>query len=266
MKLVMDETLKHRVVGLAVIISLGAIFAPAIMKKSSERLEHHFSVNMPIPKQPLTPRLAKADSKEMFQTIKVARVKIQSVSAANKLPQLAAAQPIDKVSFEKLADAPTHFAVNSGANVKAKDAVSLAALKPAVKTPAIALQQKLASPIKPTTKSTAKKIDVSAVKVAAKKTVVKPQVNLAAKRNLNKASLYALQLASFSQMSNAQSLVNKLQAKGYKANFSKTLGKNGAIYKVFVGHSASKDDVLKLKTQLASAMQLNGFVVNTGVS
>lgn len=32
MTLVIDERIKHRLIGLAVIISLGAIFAPAIMK------------------------------------------------------------------------------------------------------------------------------------------------------------------------------------------------------------------------------------------
>jgi DedD protein len=83
---------------------------------------------------------------------------------------------------------------------------------------------------------------------------------------MNKKGLYAVQLASFSKLANAQALVTKLQRKGYKANYVKTVARNGTIYKVYAGHSPVKSDVVKLKTQLASAMQMNGFVVNTGVS
>ncbi len=60
--------------------------------------------------------------------------------------------------------------------------------------------------------------------------------------------------------------MNKLHSKGYKATYAKVSGKQGAIYKVFAGHSPNKNDVIRVKTQLASAMQLNGFVVNTRVS
>ena len=70
MKLVMDEKLKHRLIGLAVIISLGAIFAPAMMKKSSQRLESNFSVNVKLPPKPLAPDVVMTDEKEMFKTIK----------------------------------------------------------------------------------------------------------------------------------------------------------------------------------------------------
>ena len=79
MKLVMDEKLKHRLIGLAVIISLGAIFAPAIMKKSSQNLESNYSVNIKLPPKPLVPDVVSSNEKEVFQTIKVAKVKIPSV-------------------------------------------------------------------------------------------------------------------------------------------------------------------------------------------
>jgi DedD protein len=83
---------------------------------------------------------------------------------------------------------------------------------------------------------------------------------------VTRKEVYAVQLASFSHLNNAQSLVNRLRAKGYKANYTKTANNRGAVYKVFAGNSPRKLDVLKLKTQLATAMQINGFVVNTGVS
>lgn len=39
MKLIMDEKVKHRLIGLAVIISLGAIFAPALIKNQAKALK-----------------------------------------------------------------------------------------------------------------------------------------------------------------------------------------------------------------------------------
>ena len=36
MKLVIDEKVKHRLVGLAVILSMGIIIAPAVLKKSQQ--------------------------------------------------------------------------------------------------------------------------------------------------------------------------------------------------------------------------------------
>lgn len=78
MKLVIDEKLKHRLVGVAVVLSLGAIFLPAMMKKSSQRLENHFSVKVQLPPKPTTPNVAITNEKEMFETIKVAKVEIPS--------------------------------------------------------------------------------------------------------------------------------------------------------------------------------------------
>lgn len=76
MKLVIDEKLKHRLVGVAVVLSLGAIFLPAMMKKSSQRLENNFSVKVQLPPKPTTPDVAITDEKEMFKTIKIAKIEI----------------------------------------------------------------------------------------------------------------------------------------------------------------------------------------------
>jgi DedD protein len=240
MKLVMNEKLKHRLVGVSVILSLGAIFLPAMMKKSSQRLEHNFSVNVQLPPKPTAPNVAVTDEEQLFKTIKVARVVDITPSKAEK---------------------------TANAN---KDLIASAAVK-AVGTSVAQLDSAPDSQVMPlemalneATKTAAKK---EIAVVAAKKAVTrKPLIAQVIKKPVVRKDIYALQLASFSKLANAQALVSKLQAKGHKASYKRIASKNGPVYKVYVGHSPDKNNVIKLRAQLASAMQLNGFVVNTGVS
>jgi DedD protein len=257
MKLVMDEKLKNRLVGLAVIISLGAIFAPAIIKKSNQ--PESFRVNVKLPPKPLAPDVVMSDEKEVFKTIKVAKVKIEQATENKQSSELVKAEPIksDLVNVHKTQTAQTvqddaktkaiQLALNDSAKTAAKQSVN-------VSTKEMKKQKVIAS------------LNRKAIN---KPLVVKTAQRVAKKVNslsLNKKNVYAVQLASFAQLSNAQALVSRLQKKGYKANYVKAPSRQGSFYKVFVGYSPSKNEVIKLKTQLASAMQLNGFVVNTGVS
>ncbi|WP_412756759.1 SPOR domain-containing protein [Legionella bozemanae] len=264
MKLVIDEKLKHRLVGVAVVLSLGAIFLPAMMKKSSQRLENNFSVKVQLPPKPTTPNVAVTDEKEMFKTIKVAKIEIPPVVEQKK------SNPgkEDLIQSVQVAD----NAVVSVAKAEASRPVAAAkpielALSNAAQD-VIKKQMKVVAATAPAKPAT----DVKPIKPAANissKTIKKPvvaQVNTNINTKNYKKNIYAVQLASFSKLANAQSLVSKLRGKGYKASYIKTAGRQGVIYKVYAGHSPVKSDVMKLKIQLASAMQLNGFVVNTGVS
>lgn len=252
MKLVLDEKSKHRLVGISVILSLGAIFLPAMLKKSSQRLENHFSVNVKLPPKPVAPSVAVADEEQMFKTIKIAKVK-PSTTTQNKVAfeadqeDFIAAVPAAKEEI-RIAQAKSASPVAKPIELALKDAAKLAVKKE--------VQVAAAEPVKPT----------KVVQPAKAKVIPKPVLAKIAPKSGMKRDIYAVQLASFSKLANAQSLVTKLQTKGYKANYTRTAGRNGVIYKVYVGHSPIKEDVVKLRTQLASAMQLNGFVVNTGVS
>lgn len=263
MKLVIDEKLKHRLVGVSVILSLGAIFLPAMMKKSSQRLEHNFSVNVELPPKPGVPKVAVIDEEQMFKTIKVAKVDIQPAAkeqrdkdlekedfiasapiSVNQDPVMPVAkiEPASKIELvdEPIAK-PLELALNDAAKNAVKKQITVAANKP---------------------------VKIAKVAVKAVKVKVAPKIALAKvkKTPAIKKGIYAVQLASFAKLSNAQALVSKLKGMGHKANYTRIEGKNGVMYKVFVGHSPVKNNVVKLKTQLASAMQLNGMVVNTGVS
>ncbi|MCE0723495.1 SPOR domain-containing protein [Legionella resiliens] len=262
MKLVIDEKLKHRLVGVAVVLSLGAIFLPAMMKKSSQRLENNFSVKVQLPPKPTTPDVAITDEKEMFKTIKIAKIEIPPAVEQKKLnPEKEdIIQSVQKADDAAISVAKAE-ATKANTVVVAKPielALSNAAqnvVKKQVKVVAATIPAKSATPVKP-------------VANVSPKTIKKPviaQVNTSDTKNY-KRNIYAVQLASFSKLANAQSLVSKLRSKGYKASYIKTAGRQGVIYKVYAGHSPIKSDVMKLKIQLASALQLNGFVVNTGVS
>ena len=256
MKLVMDEKLKHRLIGLAVIISLGAIFAPAIMKKSSQHLDGNLNVNVQLPAKPLAPNVVMTDEKDVFKTIKVAKVDIPPVSDKKQLSELVKAKPIstDPLTADKakvvsnavsaVKVAPIQLALKEVTRTAVKKTIQVASAKPKKTAPVFAKKQK---PV---------------IKLAK----VNNKIVKAGSRPIVKQDIYAVQLASFIQLNNAQSLVSRLRSKGYKANYNKVSGRNGPVYKVYVGHSPRKIEVIKLRTQLASAMQLNGFVVNTGVS
>lgn len=253
MKLVMDEKLKHRLVGLSVILSLGAIFAPAVVRKSGQRVENGVSVNVQLPPKPVAPNVAVSDEKDVFKTIKIARVKIPPVPKVDSSHELLKAEPITSAQVAQNTESqlakivsdikpePMTLALQQAANKTASKTVALASAK------AVASKRVAAIPVK------RKQPPAKTVRVAS---AAKPKAVAHAQ------TVYAVQVASFSNVINAKSLVNKLHAKGYKASYAKV----GASFKVFAGHSPSKNDVVRTKTQLASSMQLNGFVVTTGVS
>lgn len=251
MKLVIDEKLKHRLVGLSVVLSLAAIFLPAIMKKSSQRLENNFSVKVQLPPKPAAPNIVMTHENDLFKTIKVAKIETSSEINQQELDsgkkdfipsvQIGSVSAAHTAKMELASDGvvePIELAVTHVKKNSAKKQLNIAEKKPA--QPAV-------------------QIKVHKIK--------KESAAKVSNRNfLNKKSMYAVQLASFSKLSNAQALVNKVRSKGYKAKYIKTTARNGVSYKVYAGHSSTKSDVIKLQTQLATAVQLHGFVVNTGVS
>lgn len=263
MKLVMDEKLKHRLIGLAVIISLGAIFAPAAMRKSGQRMDTNFSVNVKLPNKPQMPEVSVTDEKELFKTIKVARIKIPAETAQKEV-----AARVEKKSVNTDALVASTVAELAKADLRINDkTLDVAdAARSQAKTAVQVTRQVATKQPKPV-------LAQAQAQAQAKKPVTLAKVRIpAAARVTAKAKpamrqeVYAVQLASFSRANNAQSLVSRLRAKGYKAQVVRVSTRQGPVYKVFAGHSPRKQDVVKLKTQLASAMQLKGFVVSTGVS
>ncbi|QRN03764.1 SPOR domain-containing protein [Legionella sp. MW5194] len=256
MKFTMDERVKHRLVGIAVILSVVAIFMPAIMKKSSQRFDDNVSMSVKLPPKPALPQVSMPEEKEMFKTVKVAHVDIPPIDEeARPASTLAKAEPLSQMNKGPVIVAEEKPAKNA-------PAIAMADVKPAVvKTqapPTRLTQIKKPALVKPVSKPTP-------VQVAARKTnpaVSKPLATANAVARYG----YAVQLATFSQQRNAVALIARLKSKGYQARFNKVVDNKGTVYKVIVGNMKERQQAQKLQQQLASAIQLNGFIVTTRVS
>lgn len=237
MKLSIDDRFKHRIIGVCVIISIGAIFVPALMKRSTH-VEKNISIAVKLPPKPALPNVVMKDQQALFQTVKVAHVDISPVSEPRSSEiRIAKAESLSQMNIE-----PSKL--NNKVITKEKNELEPSSL---------IAQARL--PVAPEKNYPVKKISSN---ITAKAVV---------KSNPVMSNAYAVQLATFSVKNNALSLVNKLKSKGYKASLNKTLLNKAVVYKVLVGNSPKKQQALILKQQLASTMQLTGMVVSTtGVS
>ena len=108
MKFVMDERIKHRLTGLVVIISIGVIFLPAMMKQSNKRFEENMNISLKLPSKPVPPKVAVPTKRVMFKSVAVAHVEIPKVAERAPVSVIARAEPLSKKPQASLAkvDAP----------------------------------------------------------------------------------------------------------------------------------------------------------------
>ncbi len=276
MKLVIDERFKHRLIGLAVILSIAAIFAPAIMKKSNQNIDGNVNVSVELPPKPAQPDVAMVEKKEMFETTKVAHVEIPDATEEQQpLPTLTKAEPLSQKSelnpqTDKLSLQEEGAALQDSANLVPEKQETTKTTPATVSTTNAAVAQKVAQAdsFLPAQKS---KIIAKNSKVTkpvlshAKAKVVKPVAKKAAKKaaqNTIKGG-YSVQLATFTQQRNAESLISRLKQKGYAARSSKVKTSAGIVYKVIVGRLGKKEQAQQLQKRLASAVQMHGFIIST---
>ncbi|VEG90159.1 SPOR domain-containing protein [Legionella spiritensis] len=252
MKLITDERVKHRLIGLAVILSIAAIFTPAIMKKSSQRFDENVSISVKLPPKPIPPKVVIPEQKKLFESVKVAHVDIPAVDdEPQPAPTIARAEPLSQMNKARITTtisrevpATMPASASNTSTVKEASAKKISVAKPvAVKTKSV-----------PTRSVTNKKI------AATKKTAAfaKPMA-----KGKNK---YTVQVATFSKQNNALALIAKLKKKGYHANMNKVSDEHGTFYKITVGRADEKLQAQKLQQQLINSMQLRGFIVTTEVS
>lgn len=74
MKFSLDERVKHRLVGVVVLLAVATIFLPALMKKSNYHLDEKVNISVKLPEKPQLPKVAIPDQNAMFNTIQVAHV------------------------------------------------------------------------------------------------------------------------------------------------------------------------------------------------
>lgn len=240
MKLVMDERLKHRLVGLLVVVSIAAIFVPAIVKKSNQRFEGH-SVNttsLRLPDKPPQPKVVVPSRQVVFNRTKVAHVDL-----AIDTPPLHAVTTISKA--QRLSP-PTKT-------------TTVAQAEPMKLSQIPAIQW---SP-KPLPKRESKLVALNLKKTP--KPTIKPLMVKNKNRVPTTSSLavgsYAIQLGTFSEKSNAEALLTKLKKNGFEAQAIALSKGKSPSYKVLVGNVQGKDSALQLQKKLAALTSLKGFVV-----
>ena len=91
------------------------------------------------------------------------------------------------------------------------------------------------------------------------------KLQVAERKSMKFNEVFTIQLASFTQEANAQSLVNKLRLQGFAA--SKHIVKNpqGVVYQVIVGHVKQRDQAIDLQKKLVDNTRLNGLIIKTKV-
>jgi DedD protein len=208
-----DETIKHRVIGLAVLISIALVFVPAIVRKSNQRLDENMNLSLKLPAKPNFPQITKVQPAILLKTVKVAHVVIPPVVESKKTMTISPATSL------------------SGMTIAQRSLIE--------KMPVLAHFD--------TTKSSEREVVTNHTVPANKKNAV------------SKPELFSVQLASFSQHDNAQTLVNVLNKRGYEAS----LDKLGGQYRVLVGQ-LGRLEATSLQKKLAQETQLKGFVVKAG--
>lgn len=76
MKWVINDRLKHQLVGMIVVLALIVIFFPALMKHSNQRFDEKMSLSFQLPKKPDIPNVSLVDKKHMFKELKIATVSL----------------------------------------------------------------------------------------------------------------------------------------------------------------------------------------------
>ncbi len=211
MKFVMDERIKHRMVGAVVILSIALVFLPAMLKQQGRNFEESVSVSLKLPEKPLPPKVEIPKQTAMLNSVKVAHVDVPKVTDAPGPSTIARAEPLSKQQNSVL--------VKVDLPLKSVVAAVTRPVKPVVKVASVPAQGK-----------------------------------------------YSIQLASFTQQRNAEFLVARLRKQGYVAKYNKFIGKKGEFYQVVAGMVNKRNDAVNLQKKLAENMQLNGFIVKTGVS
>ncbi|MFA5959158.1 MAG: SPOR domain-containing protein [Tatlockia sp.] len=243
MKLVLDEKVKHRLIGLAVILSIAAIFAPAIMKKSSQRLDGNVNVSVELPPKPIQPDVAMTEKKALFSQVKLARVELPEVSKEEDFPRVAKAEPLSQQTQVLTSELEKEPQLLSGKS-----------------TPPVTVVHRIARGIPFPNAPKAPVVAKNARIVKKERVITKPAII----RSTVARAGYGIQLAVFSKQENAMSLISRLKSKGYPASYNRVVTTEGMRYKVIVGKVAKKEQAQVLQRQLASAMQIRGMIVPKG--
>lgn len=184
MQWIIEEKVKHRIIGVAVLLSIVIVLLPAMVKKSNQRLDQNMNLSLHLPPKPTFPIVSAVKPKVLFEAVKVATVVIPEVHETAPSKTLAHAESL------------------SGNTMATRTQIQ--------KVPVLASRARVSAPQKP----------VRVVAMAKPRPIIKKAVQPIQK----KTNQFFVQVASFTQQKNALTLVQRLRLKGFKASFDKQGG------------------------------------------
>ncbi|MGZ0079769.1 SPOR domain-containing protein [Methylomonas sp. YC3] len=273
----MDQELKQRLIGAAVITALAAIFVPMLFDDPID--ETGKSINeLKIPELPakaqdveIMPLPEKVE--EVAETLPAETVPKQTMKVLEEgesEAELEAPKPQVKLTAKETAPAPRSLPAAKPAApsaavaqvdeepAEAEDVPPAVLTKPS-KSPVPAVQPLQAvSPtpkvLKPVNKLPEPKAEVAAVPAPAQ--VATPASKAAAAEDSNR---WYLQVGTFSQKPNAISLQDNLKQQGFAASVREVASDKGTVFKVRIGPIVDKAKAQAVKAKLAQ-INVNSFV------
>ncbi|PPD34091.1 MAG: sporulation protein [Methylomonas sp.] len=249
----MDQELKQRLIGAAVITALAAIFVPMLFDDPID--ESGKSINeLKIPELP-----AKAQDVEIMPLPE--KVEDVATIAPIEKPPVPAADVKNAFEGEDEADmeAPKPLA-----RITAKETAAPPAkfIEPDAEEEDVAIHPmpvEPAKPVKPTAKVAATEVPAKSPKPVVAEPVIKQQAPAVATAETPSATRLYLNAGSFSQLANAQTLQETLKKQGYAASIKEVVTEKGKVFKVRVGPMLDKAKAQAVKSKL-SQININSFV------
>jgi len=244
----MDERLKQRLIGAAVVISLGVIFLPMIL--DGGRHTEFEKIRIEIPQRP------EVDYSSAIAPLTPPEISVSRIEDSQTAPDeidLEGSKPIIDAELEamiKPIEEPDEVVSKQGVDLRKPDAdVKPAAIQP-----------------KPISKPTEKPVTAKAEPVSkpAKKPDAAPEKTTVASIPVTSPSVvsaWVVQVGSFSSRSSAIGLRDKLRKQGFAAFVESFDASGKPSHRVRIGPETARSRSEKTLAELKKKMKLDGIVV-----
>jgi|SRR5690606_9862535 len=248
----MDQGLKERLIGAAVLVAIAVVVVPWVLDGSGERGNEPVpSLSLPVPEQPLPVQrqVLNLDSDTALQP-PVPAERAAAAPAADDGAKNADASP-----------QPAQAAAR-GAGTSSGTSSSTAATPPREQRQAAAAEpaRQTASPSSSATSGTSGTSATSGTSTAstspARRDTAATRPSASAASAAAATGAWQVQLGSFSEEENARRLVQRVATFGYKAAVSTTRSNGRTMYRVRVGPQATREEA----SAVASSLSAHGFV------
>ncbi len=252
--------MRHRIVGLLVLLGLVALFLPLLFS-NKEPMDNVTSLSREVPKAPPMPE-----------------VKMQLIGP--KMNQTSNAQPLDAAPTEAQSSAESENqapVANTDTNsMLAPTGTTAPVATPLPGTATATFPNELTPPaaeVKPAAPSAASKTmpatsAITPIPAAEMAKIVAAQAPVISTKALSSApQAWTIQVASYANSSTAQLLVQRLRAQGFQAYTREaTINNNKRMTRVYVGPEISQAKLEQIQGQLTRQFKLSGVVLKYTVN